>query len=81
MTDINQIAKGLSDAMAQALERLCERYCWADGRSVSALERRGLAVSQMLVAFGDTPDRLSAPTPLGLQVRAQLLVFKGLTNE
>jgi len=64
------ILNGLSGPMLVALERLCKNFCWADGRSVTALERRGLAVSRMLIGFGETPDRMSAPTQLGREVFA-----------
>lgn len=34
---------GLTPPMREALDRLCHNKVWADGRSVNALIRRGLA--------------------------------------
>lgn len=65
MTDINQIAKGLSDAMREAIVDGLARYM--DPNTTKALRRKGLC-----------EHRGSMLTMLGLQVRTHL---KGLPND
>lgn len=69
-----EIARGLSAPMREALDRLARRMVWIDGRSRKALVRRKLArvhgeikADALLGTF-----KIVSLTPLGLAVRTIL---------
>ena len=71
----------LTPAMHNALDRLCQSKVWADGRSVRALIRRGLAkkhgrYSDALIGSFD----LVTPTDKGRQLLRSLAQHKGDSN-